>query len=111
MEIAAESVSHVFTYRVPEGMEVKPGMRVLVPFGPRKVEGYALRLREDPGGVPEGKVRPVLRTLEDYPALLPALVDLAYCAVFSFTRPPRICAGSISRSASTGRQRVFSVSQ
>ncbi len=78
VEIAAESVSHVFTYRVPEGMEVKPGMRVLVPFGPRKVEGYALRLREDPGGVPEGKVRPVLRTLEDYPALLPALVDLAY---------------------------------
>ena len=47
VEIAAESVSHVFTYRVPEGMEVKPGMRVLVPFGPRKVEGYALRLRED----------------------------------------------------------------
>lgn len=78
VEIAHENVSHVFTYRVPDGMTLVPGMRVLVPFGPRRVEGYVLRLKDNPGDVPEGKLRDVIRPLEDYPALLPALIDLAY---------------------------------
>ncbi len=75
VEIAHENVSKLFTYRVPEGMEIQPGTRVLVPFGPRKIEGYALRLADTP---PEGvKPRDILRPLEKYPALLPQLVDLA----------------------------------
>lgn len=78
VEIAHENVSHVFTYAIPENMRLLPGMRVLVPFGPRRVEGYVLGLKEHPGDVPAEKLRAVLRPLEDYPALLPALMDLAH---------------------------------
>ena len=82
VEIAHENVSRLFTYAVPEGMRVVPGMRVLVPFGPRKLEGYALRVTDASHGAPNGisadKLRAVIRPLETYPALLPALVDLAY---------------------------------
>lgn len=78
VEIAAENVSRLFTYAVPEGMTLVPGTRVLVPFGPRRVEGYALCVKDDPGGVSPEKIRAVIRPLEDYPALLPELVDLAY---------------------------------
>ncbi len=78
VEIVHENVSRLFTYRMPKGMALLPGTRVLVPFGPRRVEGYVLRLSDDPGDVPPEKVRDVIRPMEDYPALLPSLVDLAY---------------------------------
>ncbi len=78
VEIAHENVSRLFTYRVPDGMALVPGTRAMVPFGPRRVEGYVLRLKDDPGDVPKEKVRDVLRPLEDYPALIPALIDLAH---------------------------------
>lgn len=77
MEIAAENVSRLFTYAVPDGIALVPGTRVLVPFGPRRVEGYALRLRDEPGDVPPEKLKAIIRPLENYPALLPELVDLA----------------------------------
>ncbi len=78
VEIAHENVSRLFTYRVPDGMALTPGTRALVPFGPRKIEGYVLRLKDDPGDAPTEKLRDVIRPLEDYPALLPPLIDLAY---------------------------------
>ena len=43
VDIAHEDVDRVFTYRVPEGMQLCPGMRVHVPFGPRKqLEGIVV---------------------------------------------------------------------
>ena len=49
VDIAHEAVDRVFTYRVPEGMELQVGMRVRVPFGPRQKEGYILGFSDDPG--------------------------------------------------------------
>jgi hypothetical protein len=39
------AVDQEFTYRVPPSLDlaVEPGMRVLVPFGPRRITGIALR--------------------------------------------------------------------
>ena len=76
VDIVHENVAHVFTYRAPEGMGVCPGTRVMVPFGPRKVEGLVLSLSEDTD-YPKEKIKSILRPLEDYPAVLPALIDLA----------------------------------
>ena len=76
VEIASEQVDRVFTYRVPQGMSLVPGMRVLVPFGPRKVEGYVIRLT-DTTDLPDARIKDVQGALEDYPALLPHLMALA----------------------------------
>ena len=77
VDIASEQVDRVFTYAVPDMMPVQPGMRVKVPFGPREKEGFVIRLKDDPG-YDESKIRPILSTLEDYPALLPELMELAW---------------------------------
>ena len=77
VDIASEQVDRVFTYRVPEGMTLKSGMRVKVPFGKWEKEGFVIRLKEQPD-YDESRIRPILSTLEDYPALLPELMDLAW---------------------------------
>ena len=77
VDIAHEDVDRVFTYRVPQGMEVCPGMRVHVPFGRmRRVEGVVVEMAEECELPPE-RVKDVADTLEDYPAILPALLELA----------------------------------
>jgi len=76
VEIASEQVDRVFTYRVPGELRLEPGMRVSVPFGPRKVEGYVIRLLPA-CDLPEARVKDVQRALEDYPVLLPHMMELA----------------------------------
>ena len=73
VDIVHENVDKVFTYRVPEDMRLEAGMRVLIPFGPRKIEGYVVRLTEH-SDIP---CKCVIRPLEDYPALLPHMMRLA----------------------------------
>ena len=59
-------VSHSFVYAVPEFLadSCVPGMRVLVPFGRRRVTGYILAGREDSGGYTAKKI---LDVLDDHP--------------------------------------------
>ena len=77
VDIAHEDVDHVFTYRVPRGMALCPGMRVHVPFGRiRRVEGVVVELA-DTCDLPPERVRDVADTLEDYPAIIPPLLSLA----------------------------------
>jgi len=74
-----------FTYRLPETLRhrVRPGCRLLVPFGPRKLLGFALRCHDER---PEIPVREALRLLDEEPALDEALLGLGrwiasyYCA-------------------------------
>ena len=76
VDIASEQVDRLFTYRVPETLNIVPGMRVLVPFGPREKEGFVVRLKEEPD-YDESRIKTILATLEEYPALLPPLMALA----------------------------------
>ena len=73
VDIVNENVDRLFTYRVPDGMALMPGMRVLIPFGPRKIEGYVVNLTQQ-CAIPR---KSVIRPLEDYPALLPHMMQLA----------------------------------
>ena len=76
VDIAHESVDRLFTYRIPEGMEIKRGMRVKAPFGPKVKEGYVLEISETTDYDP-AKIKDLIGPIEDYPALLPQLIDLA----------------------------------
>ncbi|MBQ7656975.1 MAG: primosomal protein N' [Clostridia bacterium] len=77
VDIASEQVDRVFTYLVPDTLDIQPGMRVRVPFGPREKEGFVIRLKET-ADYDESKIKPILAALEDYPALLPELMELAW---------------------------------
>ncbi len=74
-----------FTYLLPETLRhrAKPGCRIAVPFGSRKLTGVILRIHDDPPGV---AVREALRLLDEQPALDERLLELGrwiagyYCA-------------------------------
>lgn len=76
VDIAVEAVDRVFTYAIPEGVRLQPGMRVEVPFGRMKKEGFVIRLKETPDFDPE-KIKCVLSAPDTYPVLLPQLMALA----------------------------------
>lgn len=76
VDLSSEAVDRLFTYRIPAGMALMPGQRVEVPFGPRTLEGYVIALKEE-CGLPSEKVKDVRRALEDYPVILPELIELA----------------------------------
>ena len=76
VDISASEIDRLFSYSVPEGMELTPGQQVAVPFGPRTIEGFVVSL-SDTCSLPPEKVRSVIRPVHDYPVILPELVELA----------------------------------
>lgn len=76
VDLSAGAVDRLFTYAVPDGMTVDAGWQVEVPFGSRTLEGFVISLK-DACDLPPEKVRPVRRTVRDYPVILPELLSLA----------------------------------
>jgi primosomal protein N' (replication factor Y) (superfamily II helicase) len=78
-------LDQLFTYRLPETLQhrVKPGCRLVVPFGARKLAGVALALHNNPQQI---DVREALRLLDEEPAFSQRLLSLGrwiaeyYCA-------------------------------
>ncbi|MCB1021741.1 MAG: primosomal protein N' [Acidobacteria bacterium] len=74
-----------FTYELVETLRhrVRPGARVLAPFGPRKLTGVVVRCHDEP---PEQQARQIIRLLDEEPALSEELLRLGrwvadyYCA-------------------------------
>ncbi len=74
-----------FTYGLPETLRhrVRPGSRLIVPFGPRKLTGLILRCHDDP---PNVTTREALRLIDAEPVLSAELLALGkwiagyYCA-------------------------------
>ena len=78
VDVVHTNVARPFSYVVPEGTEVSVGARVSVPLGRRRVDGIVVELLENPpDGLPPEKLRPIGAMLDDCPALLPPLLDLA----------------------------------
>ena len=64
---AVFAIDKPYDYRVPEGMKLRPGMRVSIPFGRanRTCEGVVLALAEGE----EAGLKPVAAALDDAPVL------------------------------------------
>jgi D-alanyl-D-alanine carboxypeptidase len=76
VDVVHTNVAKPFSYLVPEGMDVRPGMRVSVPLGRRQVGGVVVGLTEE-CDVPPQRMKPVSRTLDDFVAVPPPLMALA----------------------------------
>ena len=78
-------LDRAFTYEMPEPVRhrLRPGCRVIVPFGPRKLTGVVLRVHSD---AHEIQTRQVLRLLDEEPAIDEQMLALGqwisayYCA-------------------------------
>ncbi|MBX6350779.1 MAG: primosomal protein N' [Clostridia bacterium] len=78
VDVAALGADRPLDYLVPEALlgRVGPGQRVVVPLGPRRVEGVVLAVGVRPE-VPEGRLRPLLRLVDPRPHLTEELLALA----------------------------------
>jgi primosomal protein N' (replication factor Y) len=77
-----------FTYRLPEGTSLPArGVRVLVPFGPRRVIGLVTGIATT---VPE-TMKDVVEVLDEVPLAPPPLLDLAAWMSEHYLAPPGEC--------------------
>ena len=76
VDLSAEALDRLFSYAVPERMKLQPGQQVLVPFGPRRLEGFVVSL-SDTCDLPPEKIKSVIAPVQDYPVVLPELMELA----------------------------------
>ena len=76
VDIVHENVAHTFTYAVPDGMILEKGQRVSVPFGAREKEGIVVDL-DSSTELDPARIKTVIRKLEEYPAILPHMAELA----------------------------------
>ncbi|MDI6711327.1 MAG: primosomal protein N' [Bacillota bacterium] len=69
-------VDRVYDYRIPEPLRgrVRPGVKVLVPFGRRQLAGYVIGVAASAAVVP---VKDILDVLDEQPAFTAELYDLA----------------------------------
>ena len=72
---AVYAIDKPYSYRVPEGMQVQPGLRVLVPFGRgnRRSEAVVLALQD----TAQWDLKVIERALDDAPILSQAQLQLA----------------------------------
>ena len=78
-------VQRTFTYEAPE--ELPRGVRVLVPFGPRRVIG----LVTGPGEQGGRELKAVVDVLDEVPLVAPPLLDLAGWIADHYLAPPGEC--------------------
>lgn len=76
VDVPNKAVNRGFHYAIPEELagQVVPGMRVLVPFGNRPLEGYVLRLAEHS---PVEKLKQITKVVDAQPLFTPKMLELA----------------------------------
>ncbi len=73
----AKALDREFEYSIPDGMNVQVGMRVIVPFGNRSVQGFVVEISEN-CSFDETKVKQIERVLEDFACLKKEMLELMF---------------------------------
>ena len=68
----------VFSYKIPERLVpfIQKGMRVLVPFGPRRITGYVVETTNEVDSEYENKLKEIINILDKVPVISLRLMDL-----------------------------------
>lgn len=90
VDILSADTDKLYTYRVPEGMALCIGSRVKAPFGGRSVEGVVLGFKDE-ADIDESRIKPIQQKLDEEPAILPQLVELARDMAKSLHCPLAAC--------------------
>lgn len=78
VDIENANVDRTFCYKIPDGMSIEPGHRVLVPFGTtnRKIEGFVVSVSDEcPDSLTQ--VKTIIKALEPYTVMLEDQLKLA----------------------------------
>lgn len=80
VDVQSKSVDYNFDYLIPERLEsvIQVGMRVIVPFGPRTIQGYVMALTDQPDENLDLSKLKELKEIQDIrPELTPELIQLS----------------------------------
>ena len=78
VELEHVFIDKAFTYKLSKEQEInlKIGMRVLVPFGNQTLEGFVLRIYENNNLIEEEKLKSIISIVDTYPILNDELLKL-----------------------------------
>ena len=76
VDVPAKQTNRPFDYRIPDHLQqvIKQGMRVIVPFGPRKVQGFVIAIVEDSQFA---SLRNIIEPMDIEPVLNEELLNLS----------------------------------
>lgn len=77
INITAKQLRQLFTYAVPDSLDVKIGSRVIVPFGPRRVEGIVLDIHEKRDDDVSFTIKPILSILSKQAGFRQEMIETA----------------------------------
>lgn len=77
INITAKQVQQTFSYVIPDGLPVRTGSRVLVPFGPRREEGIVLAVRKERDSDRQYQLKPVLSLLSSQAGFRDEMIQTA----------------------------------
>ncbi|AGB40846.1 primosomal protein N'' [Halobacteroides halobius DSM 5150] len=75
VDLPVKQVNQTFSYHIPEKLEetIGLGKKVIVPFGPRKIEGYIVEIKKQV----EFETKPIIKVASDYSLFDQELLELA----------------------------------
>ena len=74
VEVVAKTTDKTFTYHIPDGMNAKEGMRALVPFGRRNIEGFIIRIYDEVEL--DYEVKDIIQLVDEKPVLNEEMLEL-----------------------------------
>ena len=74
VEVKTKDLEKTFTYRVPNSMVLSPGMRVLVPFGKRNIEGFVMKIYDH--GEFDYEVRNIVSVIDERAVINEEMMEL-----------------------------------
>lgn len=77
VDVPSNQTDRLFDYAIPEALEdlIEPGMRVVVPFGPRKIQGFVISVEQESE---LDKLKELDEIKDVTPVLTPELLDLGF---------------------------------
>lgn len=74
VELKTKKIDQTFTYIIPNNLNVKKGIRVLVPFGKQKLEGFVTNVIKEFNG--EYKLKEIIDVIDENPVLNEEMLEL-----------------------------------
>lgn len=79
VDVTTKAIDRPFDYRVPDRFKdlVKAGMRVVVPFGPRKIQGFVTKVKDETD-IKTGNIKEIVDLFDISPVLTDELLELSH---------------------------------